>query len=109
VWLVLETKKDAVLVPSVALQIGQAGPFVFAVKDEKGAKIADIRPVKVGQRQGDDMVVINEGLAAGETVVTDGQMNVTPGGKVMITNAAPAPAGATASASANDKAIGGKP
>ena len=95
VWLVLETKKDAVLVPSVALQIGQAGQFVFVVKDDKVATIAEQRPIKAGQRQGDDMVVVEQGVAAGETVVVDGQLGVTPGGKVHATNPPP-PAAATA-------------
>jgi multidrug efflux pump subunit AcrA (membrane-fusion protein) len=42
-----------------------------------------MRPVTVGQRQG-DLVVIDKGINAGERVVTTGQLGVTPGGKVRI-------------------------
>jgi multidrug efflux pump subunit AcrA (membrane-fusion protein) len=50
---------------------------------------AELRPVKLGQRQGDD-VVITEGLAANERVVLAGQMMVRPGGKVRIAPTSPA-------------------
>lgn len=74
VRLVLKTLKDAVLVPSSASQMSQAGPFVFVVKPDM---VAELRPVKPGQTQG-DMLVITEGLKAGERVITDGQMMVRP-------------------------------
>jgi multidrug efflux pump subunit AcrA (membrane-fusion protein) len=51
---------------------------------------AELRPVKLGQRQGDD-VVITEGLAANERVVLAGQMLVRPGGKVRVAPARSAP------------------
>jgi multidrug efflux pump subunit AcrA (membrane-fusion protein) len=44
---------------------------------------AELRPVKLGQRQG-DFVVVDEGLKSGEPVVVQGQLGVTPGGKVRI-------------------------
>jgi multidrug efflux system membrane fusion protein len=81
--MVLTTKKDAVLVPAVAQQIGQQGPFVYVVGADETAQI---RPITPGQRQG-DMLVIDEGVKAGEKVIVNGQMSVTPGGKVQPTNA----------------------
>jgi multidrug efflux pump subunit AcrA (membrane-fusion protein) len=42
-----------------------------------------LRPVTLGQRQG-DLVVVLKGLEAGERVVVTGQLGVTPGGKVHI-------------------------
>jgi multidrug efflux pump subunit AcrA (membrane-fusion protein) len=48
------------------------------VKDDA---TAELRPVTVGQRQG-DLVAVAEGLKGGERVVTAGQLAVTPGGKV---------------------------
>jgi multidrug efflux system membrane fusion protein len=86
VRLVLNTEKAAVLIPSQATQISQKGPFVYVVKSDD---TADLRPVKLGQRQGDD-VVVTEGVAAKERVVLAGQMLVRPGGKVRIDSSAPA-------------------
>ena len=80
VRLVLETRPDAVLVPADAPQLSAKGSFVYVVD---GDSSAELRPVKVGQRQG-DLVVIENGVKAGERVVVTGQLGVTPGGKVRI-------------------------
>ena len=80
VKLVLTTEKAAVLIPNQAAQISQQGPFVYVVKSDD---TAELRPVKLGQRQG-DQVVVNEGVAANERVVCAGQMLVRPGGKVRV-------------------------
>lgn len=80
VKLVLATEKGAVLIPNQATQISQQGPFVFVVKPDN---TAELRPVKLGQRQGSD-VVVSQGLSANERVVVTGQMLVHPGGKVRI-------------------------
>jgi membrane fusion protein, multidrug efflux system len=80
VKLVLATEKAAVLVPNQATQISQQGPFVYVVKSDD---TAELRPVKLGQRQGGD-VVVTEGVAANERVVLAGQMLVRPGSKVRI-------------------------
>lgn len=78
--LVLNTIHQAVLVPSSAPQMSAKGSFVYVVKQDS---TAEQRPVSLGQRQG-DLVVIESGVQAGETVVTTGQLGVTPGGKVRI-------------------------
>ncbi len=80
VRLILYTLKDAVLVPSEASQISQTGNYVYVVT---GNDTAELRPVKLGQRQG-PMVVVIQGLKAGEVVVLTGQMAVLPGGKVRV-------------------------
>src|SRR5207237_5237893 len=69
-----------VLAPSAAPQVSAKGPFVYVVKDDS---TAELRPVRLGQRQG-ELVVVAEGLRAGERVVINGQLGVTPGGKVRI-------------------------
>jgi multidrug efflux system membrane fusion protein len=99
VKLILETKKDAVLVPSIAVQIGQQGPFVYVVKNDH---TAELRPISQGQRQG-ELVVINTGVSAGENVITTGHMMVMPGAKVnpLPPQAPNAPAQANAAAPAN--------
>src|SRR5881296_1908245 len=76
---ILDTIKDARLVPSQAVQISQNGPFVFVLKPNN---TVDLRPVKPGQRQDGDMQVIEDGLKAGETVVVTGQLALAPGTKV---------------------------
>ena len=95
VKLVLSTEKSAVLIPNEAAQISQKGPFVYIVKSDD---TAELRPVKLGQRQG-DMVAITDGIAANERVVLTGQMLVRPGGKVRI---AKTPAAASPSNSGGD-------
>jgi multidrug efflux system membrane fusion protein len=80
VKLVLNTQKGAVLIPSQATQISQKGPFVYVIKADD---TADLRPVTLGQRQGDDVVVTN-GLSPNERVVVTGQLTVRPGGKVRV-------------------------
>ena len=84
VKLVLATQKGAVLVPSQAAQISQQGPFVYIVKP---GDTAELRPVKLGQRQGDE-TVITEGVAANERVVVSGQLLVRPGAKVRVDRSA---------------------
>ena len=85
VRLILDTLKDACLVPNQAVQISQRGPFVFIVKTDN---TLEQRPIKPGQRQG-DLTVVSEGLKPGETVVTSGQLALAPG---MAVNAQPDPA-----------------
>ena len=76
--LILATQQQAVLVPAEAPQVSAKGPFVYVVKQDS---TAELRPVAVGQRQA-DRIVISQGLKAGERVVVQGQLGVTPGGKV---------------------------
>ena len=86
VKLVLSTEKGAVLIPNQAAQISQQGPFVYVLKSDD---TAELRPVKLGQRQG-DQVVVTQGVAASERVVLAGQMLIRPGGKVRVDGASPA-------------------
>jgi multidrug efflux system membrane fusion protein len=76
---ILDTLKDATLVPSQAVQISQSGPFVFVVKSDN---TVELRPVTPGQRQQGDLTVIENGLKAGETVVVTGQLALSPGATV---------------------------
>lgn len=78
--LVLSTIHSAVLIPAAAPQMSSKGSFVYVVKQDS---TAEQRPVSLGQRQG-DLIVVESGVAAGESVVINGQLGVTPGGKVRI-------------------------
>lgn len=90
VRLILDTLKDAKLVPSSAVQIGQNGPYLFVVKPDS---TLDLRQIKPGQRQG-DLTVIAEGVNPGETVVVSGQLQLSPGVKVLAKEAEPSGQGA---------------
>jgi len=79
--LLLDSLKDAVLTPAEAVQVGENGPFVFVVKEDS---TVELRKVKPGQRQGEE-VVITEGVKAGETVVVTGQITLAPGTAVIAT------------------------
>src|SRR6185436_2130568 len=80
VRLVLSTLHQAVLIPATAPQMSAKGSFVYVIKQDQ---TAEQRTVTLGQRQ-QDLVVIESGVQVGETVVTNGQLGVTPGGKVLI-------------------------
>ncbi len=79
VTLVLRTDPNAIVVPSVAVQTSQAGQFVFVVKPDR---TAEVRNITVERQQGEESVV-SHGLAAGEEVVTDGQLRLTAGARVV--------------------------
>lgn len=87
----LTSEPDAIVVPSQAIQTGQKGTYVFVVKRDL---TVESRPVTVG-RTIDRETVVARGLAAGERVVTDGQVRLVPGARVDIRPAAGAPAAAT--------------
>ena len=77
----VETRKEALLIPLAALQRGTKGSFVYVVGPESAVSV---RPVVPGQASG-DVVAIEQGLAAGEQVVTDGLDKLREGAKVEVT------------------------
>jgi len=95
VGLVLTRQAGALVIPSQAVQSGQQGTYVFVVKPDQ---TVEVRPVAPGAPDGRD-VVIATGLAAGERVVTDGQLRLVPGARVDVKAAASAPATAPGAAS----------
>jgi multidrug efflux system membrane fusion protein len=74
---------EAVVVPTVAIQVGQQGSYVFVVKD---GHTVEMRPVDPGRAVGEETIVDN-GVREGETVVTDGQLQLVPGASVTIRDA----------------------
>ncbi len=96
VRLILDVLKGAKLVPSGAVQIGQNGPYVFVVKADS---TLDLRQVKPGQVHGDE-TVITEGVEPDEKVVTSGQLQLSPGAKVVVKDEAPRAGSPSAPASA---------
>jgi multidrug efflux system membrane fusion protein len=76
----LTTQPNAVVVPNQAVQTGQDGQYVFVVRQDR---TVESRPVVSGARVGEDLV-IDRGLEAGETVVTEGQLRLQPGSRVQV-------------------------
>lgn len=80
VSLTLSELKDVVVVPSQAVQTGQNGEFLYVVKSDRTVEEC---PISAGLTyQGE--TVVEKGVKAGETVVTDGQLRLTPGVSVNI-------------------------
>jgi len=80
VILTLSTRKGAVVVPSQAVQSGQKGDYLYLLKADG---TVEMRNVKVGARFGNE-IVVEEGVAEGETVVTDGQLRLVPGARAEV-------------------------
>jgi membrane fusion protein, multidrug efflux system len=70
----------ALVVPSSAVQTGPQGQYVFVVKPDK---TVDLRVVDVNRTAGAE-TVIRSGVAAGDTVVTDGQLRLLPGSRISV-------------------------
>jgi len=82
VTVTLTSDPNAIVVPTPAVQTGQQGTFVFVVQPDQ---TVDLRPVTVARIAGDDTVV-QAGVAAGDTVVTDGHLRLVPGSRISVKN-----------------------
>lgn len=92
VALTLQMLEQQITIPSGAVNQGPNGPFAYVIVANK----AVARPIKVRAKQG-AIAIIESGVEAGETVVTDGQMTLMPGLPVSIHRATPGPAARPAS------------
>jgi multidrug efflux system membrane fusion protein len=80
VTLTLSELTNAIVVPSQAVQTGQNGQFIYVVSANQ---TVEERPVTIGIFY-DGETVVEKGLQAGETVVTDGQLRLAPNVKVVV-------------------------
>lgn len=78
VSLTLDTLREVIVVPAEAVQQGSQGPFLFVVGNDG---LAELRHVRVTATQ-PKWAVLAEGVKAGETVVTEGQLRLVPGAQV---------------------------
>ncbi|HEY0484173.1 MAG TPA: efflux RND transporter periplasmic adaptor subunit [Kofleriaceae bacterium] len=76
--MLVETRKDAIVIPAVAIQRGPQGTYVYAVGADRTAQM---RPVTIALTTG-DIAVVGKGLEGGEQVIIEGQNQVRPGGHV---------------------------
>ena len=84
VRVVLTIEPEAVVVPEVAVQPGQDGPFVYLIGAEDKV---EIRPVKVSRQLGNE-IVIASGIAGGDQVITEIPQALRPGATVRIADVA---------------------
>ncbi len=82
VALLLATLSNAVVVPSQGVEQGQEGQYVYVIGPDS---TAEMRPVITGTEIGGETVIL-KGIKAGERIVTDGQMRLTPGARVNVKN-----------------------
>ncbi len=80
VRLVLYSQEDALVVPSPVVTGGQQGTFVYVLNADS---TVTPRPVTVA-RSDDQFTILSAGLKSGETVVTDGQLRLSPGARVIV-------------------------
>jgi membrane fusion protein, multidrug efflux system len=76
----LSTDPKAIVVPSVAVQAGQQGPYVFVVNSEQKV---DMRSITVGRTSATETVIVS-GLKPGEIIVTDGHLRLVPGSRITV-------------------------
>ena len=81
VKMIVDTRKDATVIPLAAIQRGAQGTIVYVVKEDK---TTSVRVVKMGPTENDN-VAIESGIAPGELVVTDGIDRLREGAKVEVT------------------------
>ena len=83
VTVTLTSDANAIVVPSVAVQTGQQGTYVFTVQPDETVAL---RPVTVARLAGDE-TVIQTGVSVGDMVVTDGHLRLVPGSRISVKNA----------------------
>ena len=81
--LMLDVRKDAIVVPLAAIQRGTQGAYVYTVKSGK----ANLQPVKIDLTQG-NIALVGSGIAVGDQVVVDGQERLQSGTSVEVHNVA---------------------
>ncbi len=80
VTLKLYDQNDALVVPSLAVQTGPQGEYVYVLKQDQ---TVELRPIKVARTEG-NYSVVSQGVRPGEQVVTRGQLGLAPGVKVVV-------------------------
>lgn len=80
VSMTLRNVTGALLIPAEALQTGPDGTFVYVARPDKTVEVRKVRTRTVGEQR----LLVEQGLVAGETVVTDGQLRLTPGATIEV-------------------------
>jgi multidrug efflux system membrane fusion protein len=102
--MLVETRKDAIVIPNVAVQRGPQGTYVYAVGDDK---TAEMKPITIALTTG-ELAVIDKGLVGGERVIIEGQNQVRPGGRVEPSHGNGGPGAGSGGAGASPGERGGR-
>lgn len=81
----LASETRTIVVPSVAVQAGPEGQYVYVVK---GDQTVEMRPVVVARTAGQE-TILRQGVKPGETVVLDGQLRLVPGSRITVKGGTP--------------------
>ncbi len=84
----LSTRKNAILVPTKAVQSGQQGDYVYVVTPQNTAESRNVQPSGTFQ----NMTIVSAGVQPGEKVITEGLLRVAPNSKVVVQNSQETPA-----------------
>jgi multidrug efflux system membrane fusion protein len=85
VVLKLSTMHGTITVPTKAVQSGQEGDYVYVVSKDGIANPHHITAIGTYQ----NLTLVKAGLSPGDTVIVDGQLRVTPNGKVLVQSSLP--------------------
>ncbi len=85
VLLKLSTVHGAITVPTKAVQSGQQGDYVYVVTKDGIANPHQVTAIGTYQ----NLTLVKTGLSPGDTVIVDGQLRVTPNGKVLVQSSLP--------------------
>ncbi len=96
--MVVRRLSNALVVPSEALQSGPEGNFIYVAKPDQTVEVRKVQTLALAGRD----LVVEKGLAAGEQVVTDGQLRLSPGARYEVRG--PARTAPAAPPAATDKA-----
>jgi multidrug efflux system membrane fusion protein len=100
--LLVRTLRNALTLPTAAVQLGPDGPFAYVVKPDS---TVEVRPLKIGEESG-GLTIVNGGLALDERVVTTNQYRLQAGTHVRVNAAAVGGAASAAAASAGAASAG---
>ena len=84
----LSTRKNAILVPTKAVQSGQQGDYVYVATPQNTAESRNVQPSGTFQ----NMTIVSAGVQPGEKVITEGLLRVAPNSKVVVQNSQETPA-----------------
>jgi len=85
VRLVLETRRESVVIAGAAVQRNQDGTYAWVIRPDG---TAEVRPIKIAATQ-DDTALVSGGLAPGDRVVTAGHSRLRPGARAAPSKVAP--------------------
>jgi multidrug efflux system membrane fusion protein len=100
VKLKLKTLENAIVAPSVAIQQGASGAYVYLATPDNTVKLTYVKVVQEGEK----LSVIGDGVAPGDVVVTSGFANLQDGSKIKLDTAPPPPPAGAPAASAEPAA-----